>query len=112
MKKKAMLAMVGTVLVAVVGAGAGLVGGGLFLGDLAQRVSGVEEEVAMKLDKPIPEITCDSYNSTLISELNRDNVCPEGQFRFADWFSGEIDHKNERWSLCCRYITPVPHNLE
>ena len=112
MKKKALVAVVGTVVVAVVGAGGGLVAGGLFLGDLAQRVSGVEEEVTTKLDKPIPEIACESYNSTSASILDRDNICPADQFRFADWFSGDIEHKNERWTLCCRYITPVPHNLE
>ena len=86
-----------------------LIGAGMYLGLQAQRVSDLEEEVEKKLDKPVPEMACESYNSDAKSKLDRPETCPAGYFRFADWFYGTIENKNERWTLCCRYVTQVPH---
>ena len=85
------------------------IGAGLYLGLLDQRVSVLEQQVEQKLDKPVPEIVCESYDSNAVHLLDRSRTCPVDYFRFADWFSGTMENKNQRWTLCCRYVTQVPH---
>ena len=96
--------------------GSVLIGAGIYLGLLDSRVSAIEEEISRvaekaetKVDKPIPEIACESYNLSAVSMLGRNNICPTGYFRFADWFYGTIEKEHERWTLCCRYITQISH---
>ena len=86
-----------------------LIGAGIYLGLLDQRVFVLEQEVEQKLDKPVPEIVCESYDSNAVSRLERSRICPDDYFRFADWFFGTTDNKEKRWTLCCRYVTQVPH---
>ena len=88
------------------------IGAGIYLGLLNQRVSGLERQVDQKLDKPVPEIICESYNLETIVDLDRSGICPAGHFRFADWFAGTIENQSQRWTLCCRYITQVPHTSQ